>query len=160
MALKKNGFTLVELLVVVGITAMAGIMVANIFLTNLRTTAKAKALTEVKQNGDYALAVMERMIRNAKELSPCSGSGMSLTLLNPDEDTTTFDCSGDQIASNSGFLSANNLKVTNCSLICEKPQGKPAVVTISFTLKKKGAALGKEFTAEIPFQTTVSTRLY
>lgn len=161
MEIKKGGFTLVELLVVVGILATVGTMVANLFLSNLRTAAKTKALSEVKQNGDYALAVMKRMIRNAKEVSPCPGSGPPLTILNPDDDTTIFDCPDNQIASNSGiFLTSSKLQVSNCSFVCEKPPYKPAVITITFTLKKGGASLGKEFTAEIPFQTTVSTRTY
>lgn len=161
---KQKGFTLVELLVVVGIMAIVGTMTANLFLSNLRTAAKTKALTEVKQNGDYALEVMRRMIRNAREIkSSCPGSGTSLMILNPDENTTTFDCSGAQIASNTAtFLTSGKLEVKSgsCSFVCEKPLSKPAVVTITFTLKKGEASLGKEFTAEIPFQTTVSTRTY
>jgi len=157
----KSGFTLIELLLVVAITAVTGVMVVNLFLINLRTSAKTKALTEIKQNGDYALSVMERMIRNAQEIrSSCPGTGSSLMILNPDGETTSFDCSGTQIASNSSFLTSANLEVKNCSFSCEKPSGKPAVVTIDFTLAQKGTSLGKEFSAEINFKTTVSTRTY
>lgn len=161
---KVKGFTLVELLVVVGVIATVGTMVGNLFLSNLRTAAKTKALTEVKQNGDYALSVMERMIRNAKEVQAgCPGVGTSLTILNPDGETTEFICDtvNEQIASNSGiFLTSDKLVLTSCSFDCQQPQEKPAVIDISFALRKGNVSWGKEFTAEASFQTTVSTRLY
>lgn len=151
---------MIELLVVVGIVGIVGTMVANLFLSNLRTAAKTKALVEIKQNGDYALSVMERMIRNSREITPCPASETSLTILNPDGQTTIFDCSGEKIASNSSSLVGANMKVKGCSLICEKAEANPAVVTINFILSQKGVSLGKEFTAESPFQITVSTRTY
>ncbi len=162
----RKGFTLVELLVVMVIMVTVGMLIANLFLANLRTAAKTKALTEIKQNGDYALAVMRRMIRNAQKVqSNCpegGASGADLTILNLDENTTEFTCQSDKIASEGAALTSRNLTVEGCSsaFFCRKPLGRPAVVSISFTLKKGGPSLGKEFTAEIPFQLTVSTRNY
>lgn len=168
MGIENKGFTLIEFLVVMGIMATVGTMVVNLFLSNLRTAAKTQALTEVKQNGDYALAVMERMIRNAKEVQENSDhqicvAGMSkLKILNPDGGTTEFTCEADKIASGGAALTSSNLEVDFCTsaFSCQKPTGKPAVVTITFTLRKGTTSLGREFFAEIPFQTTVSTRLY
>jgi len=162
--MRKDGFTLIELLVVVGVTGIVGIMVAGLFLSTLRTAAKTKALTEIKQNGDYAMAVMGRMIRNAKQVqSLCPGSGSAIKILNPDEKTTEFICDSvnQRIASNSGiFLTSDKLEIPSCSFTCQELSYKPAVITINFTLRKGDVALGKEFTAEIPFQLTVSTRIY
>lgn len=164
---KEAGFTLVELMVVVVVVATVGTMVVNLFVINLRASAKSKALTNAKQNGDYALSVMERMIRNAQEVkSYCPAVGAtssSLQIVNPDKGITNFDCSGVQIASNSGiFLTSNQLAVKSgsCSFFCLKPQGKPAVVTVKFTLGQKSSYLGTELKAEVPFETTISTRTY
>jgi len=155
----NSAFTLIELLVVLGVAATVGTIVANIFLVNLRAAAKTKALTEVKQNGNYALSVMERMIRNAKEVQDCSVQ--SLKIKNLDENETTFDCSGTQIASNSGiFLTSDKLTLSGCSFSCDQPAGKPAVIDINFTLQKGDAVLGREFTAEASFHAIVSARLY
>jgi prepilin-type N-terminal cleavage/methylation domain-containing protein len=159
----QKGFSLVELLVVLGIVVTVGALVANLFLANLRTAAKTKALTEIKQNGDYALAVLERMIRNSKEVqSGCPGIGPSLTILNQDDNSSTFLCESTRIASGGAALISNNFEIVGCdsAFDCDKPEGRPAVVTISFSLKQKGSSLGQEFTAEVPFQTTVSTRTY
>ena len=145
----KRGFTLIELLVVIGVVATVGTVVADLFFANLRAAAKTKALTEVKQNGDYALSVMERMIRNAKKVQENSDtqtceSGMSkLKILNSDGGTTEFMCDAvnEQIASNSGiFLTSDKLTLSTCSFSCDQPAGKPAVIDINFTLQKGDAA--------------------
>jgi prepilin-type N-terminal cleavage/methylation domain-containing protein len=157
---RNKGFTLIELLISIVIIAIVGTVVVGIFLINLRVTAKTKILTEVKQNGNYALEIMERMIRNAERVqSVCSGSSSNLQILNPDKDLTTFSC-GNQIASNSGYLTSSELLVKGCSFNCQQSANKPAVITIQFTLSQKSATAGQEFTAEIPFQTIVSTRSY
>lgn len=164
MAIEKKGFTLVEMVVLMGVIAIVGVMISNLFLTNLRTAAKTKALTEVKQNGDYVLSVMERMIRNAREVSDYNA--LSITVINPDEGTTVFRCENDgdeKITSNSAALTSIKVRVSSdCEefLSYQAPTGKPLVVKIKFTLSQKGASLGREFTAQVPFQTTVSTRIY
>ena len=167
----KGGFTLIELLVVIGVVATVGTIVANLFFANLRAAAKTKALTEVKQNGDYALSVMERMIRNAKKIQlntsgkTCESGMSNLKILNSDGGTTEFICDAvnEQIASNSAFLTSDKLTLSTlstCSFSCDQPAGKPAVIDISFTLEKGNVSLGREFTAEASFHATVSARLY
>lgn len=65
--LKKTGFTLIELLVVIGIMAVVGGVGTDLFVSILKGANKANVINEVKQNGNYALDIMERNIRNAKE---------------------------------------------------------------------------------------------
>ncbi len=157
--LKPNrGFTLIELLMVLGVTAVVSVMIVNFFLINLRAAAKNKALTEVKQSGDYALAVMERLIRNSQAIQSCGSN--SLTITNIDGGTTTFSLSANQIASNSASLISHNLQIKagTFSLSCRGTT--PEVVTASFTLQQNTTAGGREFSAEVPFQLQVSTRNY
>lgn len=163
----RQGFTLVELMVVVGITITVGVMVANIFAINLRTTAKNRALTEVKQSGDYALSIMERMIRNSEAVDCPAGDRLELS--NFDGGTTAFFIDADRIASESaysglntitGYLTSDELTATDLVFVWTERTGKPDIVDISFDLAKTGTALGQEFSAAIPFRTTVSTRTY
>lgn len=74
---QKTGFTLVELLVVIGIMAVVGGVGSDLFVSILKGANKANVINEVKQNGNHALDVMERNIRNAKEAN-LGGSGAFL----------------------------------------------------------------------------------
>jgi prepilin-type N-terminal cleavage/methylation domain-containing protein len=64
----NNGFTLVELLVVIGVMgAVTG--TALLFLTNiLKGSNQARITAEVKQNGQTVLDSIDRQIRNAQEI--------------------------------------------------------------------------------------------
>lgn len=157
MAMKKEkGFTLIEILMVVFLLGIVVVIGSNLFFSILKGASKAEITKEVKQNGDYAMNVMERMIRNAQSAN-CDGG---VTIINPvDRRTTIFFCDGTRIASNSGvYLTSDNVSASNCSFSC---QGKePEVVTISFDLSQKGTTARPEEKAQIHFQTTVGLRTY
>ncbi|MBI4999385.1 hypothetical protein HZB97_01290 [Candidatus Gottesmanbacteria bacterium] len=116
--------------------------------------------------GDYAISVMERMIRNAKSISTCAGSTNSLTITNPDNLTTTFmtQTVGEvvKIASSSGnFLTNDKVTVVgNINFTCTKPANAPTVVMIKFSLSQAGTVTRVEEKAQVDFQTTVSLRTY
>lgn len=168
--MKKNGFTLIEIIVVVGILGIIMVMGSNLFFSILRGSTKTKTLQLVKQNGDYAISVMGRMIRNARSVS---GSESSITIVNPDGMPTAFSC-GDidippdgnaEIASNSARLISNEVKVSsNCSNVFSVTTGevgaRPNVVTINFTLSQAGVTTRLEEQASVNFQTTISLRNY
>ena len=168
MVKKQKGFTLVELLVAIGILGVVGGIATIILFTTLRSASKSDIMREVKQNGDYAISVMERMIRNATGVeSTCLGSGTSLTINNPDGRTTTFSLGGTsniQIASVSalgtGFLTNEKVAATGLNFTCSRTPGKPDVVSINFTLSQPGTPTRPEERALINFQTTVSLRTY
>ncbi len=170
--MKKTGFTLIEILVTVGILGMIAVIGSGMFFSILRGSTKTKTLQLVKQNGDYAISVMERMIRNAKSVN---GGGSSIAIVNPDGKTTTFNCCGSgsnlMIASQSGTLSCEEARLTSSEVkvdICSfevtsgEPGVRPAVVKINFTLSQAPPAGGArpEEQASINFQTTVSLRNY
>lgn len=157
----RKGFTLVEILVVTLILGTIAVIGSNMFFTILRGSSKTSILAEVNQNGSYALNVMERMIRNAKSLE--SHSGSSITILNPDENTTTFLCSNQKIASNGASLISDKVAVDNCvifSVVEGEAEIRPDVVTIDFTLTQAGTAFRPEERASVNFKTTVTLRNY
>lgn len=64
----KSGFTLVELLVVIGILSVV-VGSSLLFLTNiLKGSNQAQIVTEIKQNGQTVLDVIDRQIRNAESV--------------------------------------------------------------------------------------------
>ena len=182
MKSQKSGFTLIEILVVVGILGIIAVVASNVFFTTLRSSGKTKVLTKVKENGDYALSVMERMIRDSQEVvtntdNKICESGMNyLKFKRADGSTIEFGCleegtANGRIASNSARLTSSEVKVDSCSFDCSCPAAfpnctsegtkfYPKTVTIKFTLSQFGATVRPEEQATINFQTTISTRNY
>ena len=69
----RSGYTLVELLVVLGLLALV-VGAALLFLTSiLRGTNQSNISAEVKQNGQAVLDSLERQIRGAKSASDMTG---------------------------------------------------------------------------------------
>jgi prepilin-type N-terminal cleavage/methylation domain-containing protein len=81
----KNGFTLVELLVVIGLVLIIGTVGTNVITSILRSYNKAHIINEVEQNGNYVLSLMENQIRNAKSVaaSDCTGNNCSTLRVTP-----------------------------------------------------------------------------
>ncbi|MBL7158915.1 type II secretion system protein [Candidatus Microgenomates bacterium] len=165
----RLGFTLIEILVVTGILATVGLIASSIFFSTLKGAAKTEILKEVKQNGDFAISTMGGMIRNAREISVCSGSSeSSIQIVNPDNGTTNFLCDlgFEQIASNSSllisdkFLTSDKLAISDCSFTCISQSKGQKQVNIQFTLSQKGSPARPEDKASLTFETTVYTRSY
>ena len=78
-----QGFTLIEIIVVVSILGMVAFFGSNMLFTILKGSLKTKVMSEVKQDGSFAISTMERMIRNAKELVSCDTT--ILKIINPDD---------------------------------------------------------------------------
>ena len=129
----KNGFTLVEMLIVVTLLGIFSVAVTQVFFTILRTQIKSESVEEVKRSGDYAFTVMETMIRNAKSVNVPSCNTFnrqSIEIKNPDGGITTFDCSGPNISSQSASyspldLTGSNVIVSSCTIsyVCPSAAG-------------------------------------
>lgn len=61
----SGAFTLVEILVVIGLIAIMGVVITEVFFRSLRGSNKAQMLSIIKQNGQTALDKMDKSIRNA-----------------------------------------------------------------------------------------------
>lgn len=160
--MKKTGFTLIEILVATAILGIVAVVGVNMFFSILRGSTKTRVLAEVKQNGNYALNVMERTIRNAKSLE--SHSEASIEILNPDDESITFSCDDNKIKMNGENLISDKVEVLNCAgffTVVEGEEGvRPAEVTIDFRLKQAGTAARPEEQASVDFKTTVTLRNY
>ncbi len=92
----QRGFTLLEVVVSVILISLIGVVIAQSFFTTTKNNTKAEALKEVKQNGDFALSVMERMLHNAAGLNmSCPDTGIatpSVAIKNLDGGTSTLGC--------------------------------------------------------------------
>lgn len=169
-----------EILITMGVASVVGILIIQVFFSTTRSNTKTELLKDVKQNGEYAIGVIERMVRSAQDISTvCSEGGTTvsqLTIVNPDLNTTTFGCLLDgtvtRIASQSGtgeigYLTGSNVTVggldcadVNSSLqfVCTTYSGGQSKVSVSFTLTKAGNQVDQTDQASALFKTTVVTR--
>lgn len=158
----RQGFTLIEILVVIGILAIIVVVGSTSFFNLLRGSTKTKTASLVKENGDYALGVMTRMIRNAQKISVCNPNMTSIEILNPDGGLTEFSFDGDTISSNSAAIISSQVEVKSESCFFDCQEGgplQPDVVIIGFTLTQADGATGRpEEQVSIDFKTTVSLR--
>lgn len=166
--MKQNGYTLLELIVAMGIMGLLVISATALFFSSIRGGGKVDVTTEVKQNGQFALNTMEQLVRNSVGLAACSPSPQtSLTVTARDGAQLTFSCEDlgletAHIASNSARLTSTSVVVTDCSFVCQPSSGSFAapLVTMSFRLRQAGTggAVAESATAE--FSTAVSVRSF
>jgi prepilin-type N-terminal cleavage/methylation domain-containing protein len=163
---KKNGFTLIETLVVIFLMGIILVGGGGLFFNIMKGASKAEVEKEVKQNGNYAMAIMERMIKNSIGVTACSDE--SLTIENADTGETIFSVDSEKIASSGAnllYLTSDNISVTSLYFVCIR---EPSISTeledirrveISFTLQPtSGSPEAPETYSEINFQTSVSLR--
>jgi len=66
---KQQGFSLLEMLVVIAIIGVIAGVTSDMFMQIIKAQNKGNVVTEIKQNGDLILNKIERAVRNAEEIS-------------------------------------------------------------------------------------------
>ena len=160
----KWGFTLIELIVVIGLLGLLSVAISGIMLTSLVSSSNVRSATKVKQAGNYVLGQVQNLVRNAKSVVICNSAGSPplITLINPDGGTTTLASESDgtntRIASNSGiYLTPPNLAVTNYSLSCAPSDTDPTLVNFAFDLHDTQSSRAAT-SPTLHFETSVNLR--
>lgn len=149
----QRGFTLIEILVAITLSVILLGAASGLFFTTLRTDSKKSFVTNIKDNGDYAISQMEFLLRNAITLEPYDGvsgarctNGMNqIRLRSIDNGLTYLYIDEGRIASESAasngtpgsvyYLTGENLTASNLSFNCQ--QSSPNIGTfiqINFSL--------------------------
>ena len=178
---KQSGFTLLEILVTVSVIGVMGILISQVFFTTTKINTKTELLKDMKQNGQFAMDTLTRMIRASTEItSTCSTTGTqstSIQITNPNGQTTTFGCALDssgatRIASVSAsateYLTSQNVSLggSSCSsdpnmslsFVCTSYPDQPSRIKIYYMLRQIGSNVDAYQTAKQAFETTVSVR--
>ncbi len=177
MKQRYNGFTLIELIISIGIMGIMGGVISQVFFQTTRSNAKTEILKEVKQNGEYAVEVMQRMIHSSIAISSvcldAGYSGKSFSITNPDLGSTTFECDDSsgtpRIASVSalGTEFLTNVSVTlggtTCAtstyrVVCTSMGSIPNNIKINFTLSQSSSSPDIVNQSSQSFQTFVAVR--
>lgn len=166
--LRRQGFTLIEILVTISIVAMVGVIASSTLFSLFRGASKSEILKEVKQNGEFALSTMEQKVRNATSVT-CfnSFSKYGISVVNQDGTTTLFECDtsnntltqdGNSLINTSIAGSAIKLKTCTASMFTCTPPGDPTSIIIQFDLEQANAGANTAETATSHFQTSVTLR--
>lgn len=172
-----SGFTLVEILIVIAIFSIISIVATQSIATSLRTSNKSESTIYVKENVNYALNTMERLLRNsrginypdpANPLSYCNGTPRtSIRYFDERRNPVTFSCiisvgTGNYIASHSGTrITGTDIEVTNCNVFsCTYDPQRPESITISITARRRGTFSTSIEGAQITARSQINLRNY
>lgn len=170
----NRGYTLIELLAVIIILITVGTIITSILVTSLRGGNKSNTTNDVRQNGNYVISQMSKMILYAKSFDGVSTDGVNyvtdcinqppvvykyIKISSFDGGQTRFSCANGTIASGSANLLSSNFSVTSCSFLCTQSNFLSApTININFTLSKANAGFFVENQTTIPFETSITPR--
>ena len=158
----KNGFTLIETLAAVVIFAAIGILSTRVIMLSVQGSKKGSSSVTVRENLNYSLSVIERLLRNANKITSCISSPPTITYLDGKDVSTTFTCvtlgSDKYIASGSARLTSSEVVITSCDIVCDLTSVPPSV-TIDVTAKDAGTLSTKE-SAQISISSKILLRTY
>ncbi len=156
----KMGFTLVETLVVIVIFATIGILSTRAIMLSVQGSKKGSSSIVVRENLNYSLSVIERLLRNANQISSCTSS--TITYLDERDVSASFSCvtSGSDIyiASGSARLTSGEVVITSCAITCDLTSVPPSV-TIDVIARDVDTASTKEG-AQISISSKILLRTY
>ncbi len=175
-----KGFTIIELLIsLLILTTVTGTLV-GVFVVSLRSTKKISNIQLIRQNGNYAVNQMKKMIQYAEFFNGISTDNVSYTktcdsptapsltqykyvkVTALDGGQTTFSCSGSPqtIASNSASLIDTSVFfMSACSFTCiQAATDTPYTIGISFTIDKINRTSFLEDPTPLIFQSSVTLR--
>lgn len=141
--MKQKGFTLVELLLYLGLAAVL-LLVISVFLAMLlQSRVKNQTVAEVEGQGAMVMNLITQTIRNAEGInSPAAGASaasLSLDAAGVSNDPTVFDLSSGTLRIQEGAaapvaLTSSQVTASSLSFQNLSRAGTPGTVRVQFTL--------------------------
>lgn len=169
--MNKRGFTLIELVIVVGVLGVIMAATSSVLINAFKANSRVKLTDKLSQDGNWALTELRKNIFGAKGTTiTCVGSSaVSFENAQNGVGTTIFcDAENNKIASQSANREPQNIDLINggsempvdCGSFASCNGVPPAVssVTFSFSLSIGNSAAGSQNYVEKTFNSTVSVR--
>ena len=157
----KNGFSLIEMVVYMGVFSVIMLILTNLFINTLDLKVKNEANSTVSQDGRFVLSKIMNDINNANSVSyPSLGSSASSLnfVLYGTAQTYQLNNGNLELINNYGTSVLNSVgsKVTNLVFTRLGNAGGRNSVQVQFTLESISSVNGNK--ESISFQTTVGLR--
>jgi len=163
----KNGagFTLIELIIYIGIVAIILLVAFNFGWEIIYGNVKSRVVRETQQNARFAMERIAREIRKARAINTPGPGGssniLSLEMADPNLDPTVFDVSDGKLRIAQGTLGpyeltndrviVSALQFTNLSY-----QGTPGTIQLDIVIGHANPAGRTEYVASVDLNSTIS----
>lgn len=163
----RSGFTILELLLYVGISSTVLLAVSLFLSTILASRVKNAAISEVEGQGAFVADIITQSIRNATGINaPTFGAnGASLSITTPSGSTspTVFSISAGAIRMTEGVGSAipitnSHVTVSNFVVTNLSRSGTPGIIHITFTLAFNNPSGRSEYNVVRTFTVSASRK--
>ena len=179
---KKNGFTLVEMSVSLGIFSLVIVLTIGIFVSGSGSQRKAKEIYDIQREGGYLMETISRELRMAVSISSTDNDNQntdgddigqqnndnsSIEFTNYDEDLTRYcrsdangacteNDSGDYLSCNGEVISSPNVKITFLRFyVSESFSQTQPIIAINMKIRSIG-----KYNTEFILQNSVAMRIY
>jgi Tfp pilus assembly protein PilW len=163
----NQGFSLLELLLYVSLSAIMLLVISVFLSTLLQARLKNQTIAEVEQQGDRAMTLILQTLRNADSItSPAVGNtaaALSFNVLTPIKNPTVFNIingiinisegAGGPVALTNNRVTASGLSFQNLSRA-----STPGIVRIQFTLTAVNNSGRQEYSFSKTFISSASLR--
>ncbi|MFZ2199912.1 MAG: type II secretion system protein [Microgenomates group bacterium] len=161
---KKQAFTLIELIIVIGLIAMLMLAISSALLMTIVSSNRIRTTTKTKQAGNFALDQIQGLIRNSKDLTICNST--TVTVVNQDGASTGIVLDNARILSGvSTYLTPSGTTASANVLFTCLPGDTPPLsnspktnlIKVSFDLKDESNARVTE-NPTLHFETSINLR--
>lgn len=137
--LKQRGFTLIELMIGIGLTSVLLVSVNLLFFSGIRSSRKSSAIGETDSEGRFVMGAIQQMVRYARKIDTCSNYSLTVRRVNGDAVTynVILTSGSEKISSSSADLTTSRVVVSPCSagaavFTCS---GSPQLTTVDICFK-------------------------
>lgn len=143
---KNSGFSLFEILLVITVSVVVIVFANQALFTTLKSGTKSQVTSNIKQAASYALEIIERELRPAKQITSCTSQ--SVILIDEEGVEVTISCvnvgNAGYISIDGSRLTSDTVAVSSCQFTCTTA-GEAVSVDIDMTFTQTG---GQDLRAE------------